>query len=125
MIKLKSLLKNYKNIFSNTLVCYNGFGEFFMKEILIATGNAHKVEEFKENCKSSAKEEGTDYDTYLETSLKQNGVETTEELVERFNELNETMEEGFEDYGPYISLWQEYVRLCFRVKAKLQCQRCF
>ena len=40
-----------------------------------------KVEEFKENCKSSAKEEGTDYDTYLETSLKQNGVETTEELL--------------------------------------------
>ena len=37
-----------KNICANSLVCYNNPGGLFMKEILIATGNAHKVEEFKE-----------------------------------------------------------------------------
>ena len=43
-----------------------------------------QVDDFKENCKSSAKEEGTDYDTYLETALKNEGVSTTEELEQLY-----------------------------------------
>ena len=57
----------------------NTLSETVIKEIEEEASD--KVDEFKENCKSSAKEEGTDYDTYLETSLEQNGVETTEELL--------------------------------------------
>ena len=45
---------------------------------------AVEVDEFKENCKASAKEEGTDYDAYLESALATNGVETTEELLELY-----------------------------------------
>ena len=45
---------------------------------------AVEVDEFKENCKTSAKEEGTDYDAYLESALAAKGVETTEELLQLF-----------------------------------------
>lgn len=38
------------------------------------------VADFKDDCQSKAKEEGTDYDTYLENALSQKGVETLEEL---------------------------------------------
>ena len=38
------------------------------------------VEDFKDDCQTNAKEEGTDYDTYLENALAQKGVETLEEL---------------------------------------------
>ena len=77
-----------------------------------------QVDDFKENCKSSAKEEGTDYDTYLETALKNEGVSTTEELeqlyydnlmkqevlksyVEEGNHYNYFLDKYLDAYTPY------------------------
>ncbi len=39
-----------------------------------------KVTDFKANVKSQSKEQGIDYDTYLESSLEQEGVKTLDEL---------------------------------------------
>lgn len=43
-----------------------------------------QVDEFKSNAKSSAKDEGTDYDKYLENALKGQGVSTLEELQDLY-----------------------------------------
>ena len=39
-----------------------------------------KVDEFKENAKTEAKASGVDYDTYLETALENEGVDSLDEL---------------------------------------------
>lgn len=56
-----------------------------------------EVKTFKENCKTQAKEEGTDYDVYLENQLAANGVSTTEELQQLYY-YNGLKEEILEDY---------------------------
>ena len=56
-----------------------------------------EVDDFKDDCQASAKEEGTDYDTYLETALANKGVETLEELESLFF-YEGLKEEILEDY---------------------------
>lgn len=73
---------------------------------------ADEVKEFKDDCKTKAKEEGTDYDTYLETALKGKGVETTEELEALFfyQELkSEVLEDYLEETAHYNYFLDKYL----------------
>lgn len=56
-----------------------------------------KVTDFKANVKSQAKEQGIDYDTYLETSLEQEGVKTLDELEKLYVD-QEKKSKYLEDY---------------------------
>lgn len=72
-----------------------------------------EVEDFKDNCSARAKEEGTDYDTYLESSLKQEGVETLEELEELYyyrglkDEILDKFVEKTEHYEYFLQKYLE------------------
>lgn len=73
---------------------------------------ADDVTEFKDDCKTSAKEEGTDYDTYLESQLANRGVETTEELEALFFYealKEEILEDYIEETGHYNHFLNSYL----------------
>lgn len=73
---------------------------------------ADEVKEFKDDCKTKAKEEGTDYDTYLESALEGKGVETTEELEALFfyEELkSEVLEDYLEETAHYNYFLDKYL----------------
>ena len=73
---------------------------------------ADEVTEFKDDCKTKAKEEGTDYDTYLESALESKGVETTEELEALFfyQELkSEVLEDYLEETAHYNYFLDKYL----------------
>ena len=71
-----------------------------------------EVKEFKEDCKTKAKEEGTDYDVYLENQLKAKGVTTTEELqaLYYYNGLKaEILDEYIEETDHYNYFLDKYL----------------
>ena len=83
---------------------------------------AEDVEDFKDDCQTSAKEEGTDYDTYLETALEGKGVETLEELEALFyyeglkeEVLDEFIEDNPEHYNYFLQKYLD-VYTPFQVK---------
>ncbi|MCI5744861.1 MAG: peptidyl-prolyl cis-trans isomerase [Erysipelotrichaceae bacterium] len=69
------------------------------------------IDEFKDNCSAEAKEEGTDYDKYLESKLEANGVETLEELeaLYFYNGLKDEILEDFVEDGHYEYFLQKYL----------------
>ena len=71
------------------------------------------VADFKDSCQTSAKNEGTDYDTYLETALAGKGVETLEELeaLYYYEGLKEEVLDDFieEDPSHYNYFLQKYL----------------
>ena len=70
------------------------------------------VEDFKDDCQTNAKEEGTDYDTYLENALAQKGVETLEELKALYyyqGLKNEILDDFVEEENNYIYFLNEYL----------------
>ena len=83
---------------------------------------AEDVEDFKDDCQTSAKEEGTDYDTYLESALEGKGVETLEELEALFyyeglkeEVLDEFIEDNPEHYNYFLQKYLD-VYTPFQVK---------
>ena len=71
-----------------------------------------QVTEFKDNCQTSAKDEGTDYDTYLENALSQKGVSTTSELEALFLDQglkSAVMEDYLKDTDNYNYFLQKYL----------------
>lgn len=78
----------------------------------LKTEAADEVDEFKEDCETKAKEEGTDYDTYLESALEGKGVETTEELEALFfyeGLKEEVLEDYLEETGHYNYFLEKYL----------------
>lgn len=70
------------------------------------------VEDFKDDCQTNAKEEGTDYDTYLENALAQKGVETLEELKALYyyqGLKNEILDDFVEEENNYNYFLNEYL----------------
>ena len=70
------------------------------------------VEDFKDDCQTSAKEEGTDYDTYLENALAQKGVETLEELKAKYyyqGLKKEILDDFVEEENNYNYFLNEYL----------------
>ena len=83
---------------------------------------AEDVEDFKDDCQTNAKEEGTDYDTYLETALDGKGVETLEELEALFyyeglkdEVLDDFIEENPDHYNYFLQKYLD-VYTPFQVK---------
>ena len=71
----------------------------------IADDADDQVEEFKTDCKSSAKSNGTDYDTYLESRLSSMGVSTLEDLKELYiynGKKSAILEDYVEDHYDYF-----------------------
>lgn len=71
----------------------------------IAEDAKDEVDEFKSDAKASAKSEGTDYDTYLENALEEQGVETLDELEQLYiyNGYKEAITEDYvEDHYNYF-----------------------
>ena len=71
------------------------------------------VEDFKDDCQTSAKEEGTDYDTYLENALAAKGVETLEELKALYyyqGLKSEILEDFVEENNNYNYFLQKYLQ---------------
>lgn len=73
---------------------------------------ADEVDDFKDDCNASAKEEGTDYDTYLESALAQEGVETLEELEALYfyeGLKSEILDDFVEETDHYNYFLQKYL----------------
>ena len=72
----------------------------------------NEVDDFKSDCQTSAKNEGTDYDKYLEKQLESKGVSNLEELEDLFyyEGLKEKVLDGFvEETDNYQFFLQKYL----------------
>lgn len=75
-----------------------------------------QVTDFRDDVKAEAKEQGIDYDTYLETSLEQEGVETLDELKDLYVDqgkkeayLEDYVEENYDYFlEKYLSVYTPF-----------------